>query len=59
MCKAVKSVMSRPESNKFVSAVQLLPKFTSGKKKDLFDSDIGHQLETTKYEVRNKITKVE
>ena len=32
MCTAVKSVMSRPESNKFFPAVQLLPKFTSGKK---------------------------
>ena len=42
-----------------VNSYTVLPKFTSGKKKDLFDSDMGHHLETTKYEVRNKITKVE
>ena len=50
--------MSRSGSNKFVPDVQLLPKFTSGIKVR-FDSDIGHHLETTKYEVRHKITKAE
>ena len=59
MCKALKSVLSRPESNNFAPAVQLLSKFTSGKKKDLFHSGIGHHLETSKYEERNKITKAE
>ena len=58
MCKSVKSVKSRPESNNFVPAVQLLPKFTS-EKKDMFHSVIGHHLETMKYEVRDKIIKVE
>ena len=58
MCKEVKSVTSRPESNFLV--VQLMPKFTSGKKKqDLFHSAVSHHLETMKYEVRNKILKVE
>ena len=55
VCKAVESVISRPESNKLALAIQPLPKFTSGKKKiDLFHSDIGYHLET-KYEVRIEI----
>ena len=60
VCKAVKSVMLRPESNNFVPAVQLLSKFTSGKKiRVVYHSVIGHHLETTKYEGRNKMTKAE
>ena len=51
--------MLRPESNNFVQAVQLLSKFTSGKKLKLFHSVIGHHLETMKYEGRNKMTKAE
>ena len=52
MCKAVKRATLRPESKSFSLAVQLLP---SEKKKDIFHFGAGHQLETMKYEVRNKM----
>ena len=52
MCKAVKRATLRPERDSFALAVQLLP---SEKKKDIFHFGAGHQLETMKYEVRNKM----
>ena len=52
VCKVVKSVVSRPERNNFALPVRLLPEFTS-EKKNFFQSDIGHHLETMNYEVKN------
>ena len=57
VCKAVKSVISRPESNNFALAVQPQPKFTSGKKIRFVPFWYRPPIETMKYEfeVRNKL----